>query len=127
MPLPWPAIHAAAFSPGERWDDAAMAELLAMPGVFGFVDERGGFILLRSAGGEAEILSLAVHPAARRRGLGRALLDGGLAATAGLPMFLEVATDNAAARALYGSAGFSECGRRRSYYGAGRDAVVLRR
>ena len=103
-----------------------MAGLLAMPGVFGFIDGRGGFILVRAAGGEAEILTLAVEPSARRRGLGRALLDQALAATAGSPLFLEVAADNAVARALYGAAGFTECGRRTGYYGAGRDALVLR-
>ena len=121
------AIHAASFPPGEQWGDAAMADILAMPGVVGFLDERGGFVLARSAGGEAEILTLAVVPPARRRGLGRALLDQVLAVTAGLPLFLEVAADNEAAQALYRSAGWSECGHRPGYYGPGRDAAVLRR
>jgi ribosomal-protein-alanine N-acetyltransferase len=42
-------------------------------------------------------------------------------------MFLEVAEGNAAARALYGAAGFAEAGRRRRYYADGGDALVLRR
>ena len=41
-------------------------------------------------------------------------------------MFLEVATGNAAALALYTGAGFVEVGRRRRYYADGRDALVLR-
>ncbi len=57
------AIHAAAFPPGERWDAAAFAGLLATPGTFGLLDERGGFVLARQAGGEAELLTLAVLPA----------------------------------------------------------------
>lgn len=121
------AIHAAAFPPAERWDTRAMAELLAMPGAFGFIDARGGFILARLAGGEAEILTLAIQPALRRQGRGRVLLDRVLKHVGDSTVFLEVAADNAAAGSLYAAAGFVECGRRRDYYGAGRDAVVLRR
>ncbi len=119
------AIHAAAFPPGERWGAAAMAELLAMPGAFGFIDPAGGCILARRAGGEAEIVALAVMPAVRRLGTGRALLQRAMAG--GEPLFLEVAADNAPALALYAGAGFAEIGRRRGYYGLGRDALVLRR
>ena len=121
------AIHAAAFPRGERWDAPAMAGLLAMPGAFGLLDDQGGMLLARSAGGEAEILTLAVVPHARRRGLARALLDRALAALGDAPLFLEVSAENAAALALYGAAGFEACGRRRDYYGPGRDALLLRR
>ncbi len=121
------AIHAAAFPPGERWDASAMAGLLAMPGAFGLLDARGGMLLARSAGGEAEILTLAVVSHARRRGLARALLDRALAMLGDVPLFLEVSPGNAAALALYGAAGFKPCGRRRDYYGAGQDALLLRR
>ena len=120
------AIHAAAFPPAERWDAAALAELLAMPAAFGVLDARGGFALARVAGGEAELLTLAVMPQARRQGIGRALVHVVRAKLDGAPLFLEVAADNAAARALYRSAGLAECGRRRDYYGPGRDALVLR-
>ncbi len=41
-------------------------------------------------------------------------------------MFLEVATDNAPALALYTAAGFVEVGRRRRYYAGGSDALVMR-
>ena len=89
-----------------------------MPGVLGLLDPRGGMLVARCAGGEAEVLTLAVVPAARRRGIGRALLARALAAMNGAPLFLEVAADNAAAMALYGAAGLRPCGRRRDYYGA---------
>jgi ribosomal-protein-alanine N-acetyltransferase len=79
-------------------------------------------------------LTLAVAPEARRRGLGRALLDAGLAAAAASgaeAMFLEVAADNAAALALYAGAGFDRVGLRRGYYprvaGSAADALTLRR
>jgi ribosomal-protein-alanine N-acetyltransferase len=124
------ALHAAAFPPGQRWDAAAIAGLLAMPGVFGLVVRGLGFVLARVAADEAEILTLAVAPAARRQGHGGALLAAAMAQAAArgaASMFLDVAADNAAARALYAAAGFAEVGRRRRYYADGADALVLRR
>jgi ribosomal-protein-alanine N-acetyltransferase len=64
---------------------------------------------------ELEILNLAVAPAARRRGLGRALLEV-LLALPGRILYLEVRASNAPARALYASAGFVEAGVRKGYY-----------
>lgn len=123
------AIHAACFPPAERWDERAMASLLAQPGVFGLIDPEGGCVLARIAADEAEILTLAVVPERRRQGRGRALLDAARreAAQAGaLALFLEVAEDNAAALALYAAQGFGPVGRRRAYYPGGGDALVLR-
>ena len=81
--------------------------------------------------GTAEILTVGVVPAARRRGIGRRLLTALLAeATARRAgeVFLEVRIDNAAARALYASEGFDEVGVRRGYYDGGRvDAVTMRK
>ena len=124
------ALHAAAFPAGEHWDAAAFAAQLGQPSVFGLLDERGGLVLARIAADEAEILTLAVHPSARRQGLGRDLLDRSLAEAGGrgaAAMFLEVAESNAAARALYAAAGFAPVGRRQGYYASGADALILRR
>jgi len=85
-------------------------------------------VLARTAAGEAEILTLAVAPHARGRGLGRALLDRAIAQaeTQGAQaLFLEVGADNPHALALYGALGFAKVGLRKRYYGAG-DALVLR-
>ncbi len=123
------AIHAASFPPAEAWPEAAFATQLGLPGVFARLDPRGGLVLARCVGDEAEILSLAVAPAARRHGIGRTLLAGALAAAAARgarAVFLEVAATNAPARALYAGAGFTEIGRRRGYYADGTDALVLR-
>jgi len=72
-----------------------------------------GFAAWRGVGdGEWELLNIAVDPAFRRRGLGRALV-------AALPAgrtFIEVRESNAAARALYVTCGFVEWGVRRGYY-----------
>uniref|UniRef100_UPI001F012A0B GNAT family N-acetyltransferase n=1 Tax=Falsiroseomonas oryziterrae TaxID=2911368 RepID=UPI001F012A0B len=117
------------FPAGERWGADAIRLMLEMPGAFGLV-ARDGFVLARVAADEAEILTLAVLPEARRQGVGGALLAGAMAAAAArgaAAMFLEVSEGNAAARALYAAAGFSGVGRRRRYYPDGSDAVVLRR
>jgi ribosomal-protein-alanine N-acetyltransferase len=96
--------------------------------------EAVGFILTWQAGGDAEILTVAVSPSRRRKGVGRALLDGAIAqcrADGAGRMFLEVAASNAAARALYRSLGFFETGRRKGYYhragSPAEDALVLGR
>jgi ribosomal-protein-alanine N-acetyltransferase len=123
------AIHAGAFPRREAWSEDAFALQLAMPGVFGLVDARGGLILARVAADEAEVLTLAVAPTLRRKGIGRALLAGAMAMAAGegaQSVVLEVAVGNAAARALYAAADFTEIGRRPRYYADGSDALVLR-
>lgn len=123
------ALHAVAFPSAEQWDAATIRVLLDLPGGFGLLRPGAGFVLARVAADEAEILTLAVDPAARRRGHGGALLTGAMAAAAArgaVAMFLEVSEHNAAARALYAAAGFAEAGRRRRYYPDGSDALVLR-
>jgi ribosomal-protein-alanine N-acetyltransferase len=89
-----------------------------------------GFIISRLAGDEAEILSIAIAPARRGRGLSRQLLDFHLRVLAGRSVravFLEVDEQNEAARHLYDRAGFREVGRRQGYYETGATALVLRR
>jgi ribosomal-protein-alanine N-acetyltransferase len=123
------AIHASAFPPRETWGEDAIAIQLALPGVFGLIDDRGGMLLGRSAADEAEVLTLAVVPSARRQGIATALLHAAraqVAAFGGVAMLLEVATGNAAALALYERERFIEVGRRRRYYADSSDALVLR-
>lgn len=78
----------------------------------------------------ADLERIAVLPAARRSGLATRLLTAILDLTAergGARVLLEVKVGNIAARALYESAGFAQIARRRDYYGAGHDALVLAR
>jgi ribosomal-protein-alanine N-acetyltransferase len=118
----------------EPWDKAAMASLLAMPGAFGWLAAADGvpqgFVLARTAADEAEILTLVVLPPHRRRGLGAALI-GAAAAEAkrrgAATLFLEVAANNQAARALYTAGGFSQSGTRPRYYGNSIDALLMTR
>lgn len=126
-------IHATSFTTPPPWSAAEIRSLLDSPHVF-LLCEKGGFLIGRSVAGEAELLTLAVDPALRRQGTGRALLAAFLntaQARQADSAFLEVSAENAAAIALYDSAGFRPAGRRRGYYAApdGRriDALVLSR
>ncbi|MFC5992714.1 ribosomal protein S18-alanine N-acetyltransferase [Pseudonocardia hispaniensis] len=79
---------------------------------------------------EAEIHTIGVDPVHQRRGIGRALLRALLepADAVGATVFLEVRTDNAAARALYEAEGFIVVGLRKRYYRpSGTDAYTMRR
>ena len=123
-------LHHRAFPPRERWGVDAIGLQLGMFGAFGWISPAGGMILARAVAGEAEVLTLAVDPASRRQGIGRALLQQTAATAQGRgaqAIFLEVAADNAPAQALYAASGFAEVGRRRGYYPNGGDALVLRR
>lgn len=123
------ALHGQAFD--APWSAQAIADLLAN-GAFGYAVE-DGFILCREGGGELEILTLAVAPQARRRGTGRLLVEiaaQGSAEHGAAVLFLEVAADNDAAKALYRAAGFEQAGIRRSYYSRDTqmiDALILSR
>jgi len=130
-PVALAALHAQAFA--APWSARELAELLSQPGVVA-IAESDGFILIRIVLDEAEILTLAVLPAARRQGLGHRLVgEAAVAATqAGAArLFLEVAEDNAPARTLYDRAGFRQIGRRKAYYAQGdgsrTDAMVMSR
>ena len=126
------ALHAASFNRG--WSEDEFYRLLTDRNVVAHRIVIGrtfvGFIISRLAAGEAEILSVAITPRWRGRGLARPLLDLHLRRLAGLgvgAVFLEVDEQNAPANALYRRAGFYEVGRRKGYYDGGATALVLRR
>ena len=123
-------LHKACFDEG--WSRADLAHLLSLPGSFGLVvrlqeagfagieQARGeGFALCRVVRDESELLSLGVVPEQRRRRIAVQLLEAGMArcfAGGARVMFLEVAVDNAGARALYEAHGFERVGVRADYY-----------
>eukprot|EP01035_Chromulina_nebulosa_P060053 gene60053-82151_t len=83
-------LHSEAFD--APWSASAFADLLGQAGVI-LEGDNDGFILIRTVADEAEILTLAVRPSARRQGLGarlvRAATDRSVDFGA-LRMFLEV-------------------------------------
>ena len=117
MPRPWTATEIA----------AALVDPLGI-----VIYEDLGFALGRVVAGEAELLTLAVDPQARRQGMGHSLVTQFLTvarAKGAESVFLEVAATNTAARALYEKSGFVQTGLRRGYYrdadGQDVDAVIL--
>lgn len=128
------AVHARAFE--KPWSAADIARLLETPSAFAIVSQESepqGFVLAWAPAPDAEILTLAVTPEARRRGVGSALVNAAGAAAlmrGAASLSLDVADDNTAARALYAKLGFAEVARRNAYYerASGRvDALILRR
>jgi ribosomal-protein-alanine N-acetyltransferase len=99
------------------------------------VAEDGGGILayagLLAAGGQADVLTIAVSAARWGQGIGSALLDRLLAEASSrgcTEVFLEVRADNTRAQRLYRWRGFADVGIRRGYYQpSGTDAIVMRR
>ncbi|MEZ5945370.1 MAG: ribosomal protein S18-alanine N-acetyltransferase [Hyphomonas sp.] len=89
--------------------------------------ELAGFVTAQTVAGEADILTVATAPEHRRKGLAASLIralvsrlgERGIAR-----ITLEVAEDNAGARALYAAEGFTVDGHRPRYYTAGRDVPV---
>ena len=92
------------------------------------------FALFRQVLDEATLLNIVPHPAWRRRGLARRLLEYGLSMLTeqgAEKVFLEVRVGNSGAIALYHDMGFVDCGLRRGYYpasnGEREDALVMHR
>jgi ribosomal-protein-alanine N-acetyltransferase len=134
LAIPLALLHRACF-PEDPWDPRAISEIMAISGFFGRIawrdQELVGFALALGLGEVCEILTLGVVPEHRRDGTGSALLasicDEARRRRA-QGVFLEVAADNIAARALYAGFGFVQSSLRRNYYrraaGPG-DALVL--
>ncbi|PWE31201.1 ribosomal-protein-alanine acetyltransferase [Maritimibacter sp. 55A14] len=126
-------LHAAAFTTPRPWSAPEFASLLAERSTV-FCGGEAGFALGRVVAGEAELLTIAVARDLRRAGRGQTLLaefEALAAAKGAAEIFLEVAEDNAPARALYARMGYRGAGRRAGYYrrpdGRPLDALVLRK
>jgi ribosomal-protein-alanine N-acetyltransferase len=121
----------------DPWTEESFARLLGgHPAIFQVIEcppdfRVAGYVVAFSVGEDAELLNVAVESKFRGRGLAGQMLDAVLIEMGGRGVrsaFLEVRESNSAARALYGSRGFTEIGRRRNYYRRPvEDALVMRR
>ena len=120
----------------DAWTEAQLVDSLSQSGAVGLVAQEDddivvGHLIGRTVVDEGEILTLAVAPERRRRGIAARLLTEALAIMAGRGVgrvWLEVRASNDAAQALYQEHGFAPAGRRRGYYREPvEDALVLRR
>ncbi len=129
------ALHRVSFS--NSWSINEFEGLLASAPVIADGAEGArnvsGFVLSRRASDEAEILTIAVHPALRGQGMAGTMLGYHMSrlARAGVgDLFLEVDESNAPALALYRRYGFIKVGQRTGYYaradGQRATALVLR-
>ncbi len=138
MSLPPPSAddmaqtHAAAFKVDRPWSATEFADLLASKGAQ-VTGDAASFALIRVVADEAELLTIATHPDARRQGrAAKALHRAQVAAkeAGATSLFLEVAADNHPALQLYQNAGFTQVGQRRGYYARANqpavDALILR-
>ena len=124
------ALHRAAFVHERPWSADEFATLLDSPHCH-LAPAPQGFALWRAMAGEAELLTIAVHPEHQGRGVGASLMRGWMAQAAPLAetAFLEVAGDNGAACGLYARFGFVVVARRADYYRRAdtrADALVMR-
>jgi [ribosomal protein S18]-alanine N-acetyltransferase len=139
------AIERSSFS--DPWSEEAFSTALRLDRMRVFVAEESGethvavggaaarrlvgYVVALAAGAEADIADLAVASDARRRGIGRMLLERIIAELGDegvQSVYLEVRESNRAARALYEAGGFAAVGVRRRYYRQPvEDALILRR
>lgn len=119
-------IHAQSFT--HNWEADELARLKGQDGVMILTVRRAspygtrnplGFLIIRTVAGEAEVLTIAVHPRSRGRGVGKKLMQDAmfrLYSDRCENLFLEVDGANQAALLLYKSLGFRQVGERKGYY-----------
>lgn len=126
------AIERSCFS--DAWTAETLAAESEREGFVGLIAEENGEAVGFAYGNtlfeDAELYKIAVSPEFRKKGVGKALLDGfasAVMARGARRIFLEVRVGNAAARALYAGGGFVENRVRRRYYADGEDCLEMRK
>ena len=124
IPADAPAIAAAEeliFS--DPWSERSITDLISTEGAMCYTAKDGdkviAYVLGRVIAPEGEIYRIATLPEYRKRGIAYRLLDYAYKTEKGHGLevlFLEVRTQNVAARALYRAYGFDEVGVRKNYY-----------
>ena len=124
-------IHQQSFPAEHAWSAASFDELLIQSGAI-LYDDHHGFLLVRCAADEMEVLTIAVLPEYRRGGIAAELMERALyeAKKSGITCcFLEVDCQNQPAIKLYERLGFTVVATRKNYYQAENgksDALLMR-
>lgn len=108
-------IHARAFTRERPWSETEFEQLCSSKFVELYATD-AGFALVQVIQGEAELLTLSVHPDHHRQGIARALMLRWMRGVQADRAFLEVACDNRGAIALYAECGFTKIAERPQYY-----------
>lgn len=111
------------------------AELTGKTRKFLVAEEAGQIIgyagaFLPSVGGEADIMTVAVAPEFRRKGIATSFikeLEEWAKSRGADSMMLEVITTNKSAISLYEKLGYQKLNIRKNYYGYGNDAQIMKR
>lgn len=122
--------------PDKMWSLGSIESLLEAKSTYSLIAREGGanigFSIFRIITDEAEIISMGVVEHLRERGFGQRLLEETqkqILKLGASKIFLEVATDNTVAIAMYSRKGFRKVGLRRGYYkmkdGRKVDAMVM--
>lgn len=117
-------LHAKCF-PHKPWTATDFADLKKSG--CDIIASQNGFVVYRVVADEAEIITIGVAPDARRGGIAAAMLaiiENDASKRGAKKIFLEVAENNDAARALYEKNGYHTVGTRPKYYD-GVDAIIM--
>lgn len=125
-------IQRAAFRPGLAYGRFALITLKLTPGVRFFVARTpnlpvAGCIIGDQHRGDTRVMNIAVHPDARRRGIGARLLRALETALPKGDVVLMAEEPNRGAQALYEKEGYERTGRVLNYYGRGRNGIAMRK
>lgn len=117
-------LHKACF-PNKPWSASDFADLKKSG--CDIIASQNGFVVWRVVADEAEIITIGVHPDARKSGIASAMLaiiENDIKKRGGKKIFLEVAENNEPARKLYEANGYKKIGVRHKYYD-GIDAIMM--
>jgi len=117
-------LHKLCF-PNKPWSATDFADLKKSG--CDIIASQNGFIVWRVVADEAEIITVGVHPNARRIGIASAMLvlaENDAKKRGAKKIFLEVAENNTPARVMYKNNGYTQIGVRPKYYD-GIDAILM--
>lgn len=100
------------------WKETDFFSLLSLPTTIGWIN-KDCLIVCSKVLDEVEILTICVHPSARRQGKGFSLLSYLIKKAQDMKIrriFLEVSIENKVAISLYEKVGFQQIGYRQQYY-----------